>query len=140
MMVPRKAVEPAEPPLALYAIAQARSELVEAACRDQCAGCPGPMAPNGCASRKYPRVVAGQTWPMCPLGMLRVPAWIELRDAYLAAQVSPLQDWPDGFTLWAYQGMLALQQAVRQERDKPLPTAGPDEPNFSGRRAARPGA
>lgn len=54
---------------------------------------------------------------MCPIGMLRVPAWRALTDRFIASRITPLDDFPSGVTEWAYRGFIELQAAVR-ERDE----------------------
>lgn len=138
MTEPRKAA--AEPPLALYALAQARASEVQRACGTACKDCAGPAEPGGCETRKWPQVVAGKAdWPMCPLGMLRTAAWRALVERYLAAKIAPIQGWPNGFSAWAYDAMLELHMAVREEDERKVREASGSSggPNFSGRRASR---
>lgn len=131
------------PDLALYALAQARATEVESACGRSCAGCPGPGVPDGCETRKRPLVVLDRRdWPMCPRGMLRVPAWQDLVSLYLSAQVSPLTGWPDAYPAWVVEGVTQLQTALKTEEARQLKlmsgaaTKG-GAPRGSGRRSAR---
>lgn len=127
---------------ALYALAQARVAEVQQACGG-CHGCPGPGAPDGCETRRVPRVVAGRAdWPLCPLGMLRVPAWRDIVDLKVAAKVSPISGFPDCLTAGAFRALLELHDAIMSEDQHQMRSAtsgSSGEPVFSGRRAARGG-
>jgi hypothetical protein len=130
------------PDVGLYALAQSRSADVESTCGRACAGCPGPLAEGGCLSRQSPRVVLDRRdWPMCPRGMLRVPAWQDLVAAYVAAKVSPLAGWPGEYAAWAVEGMSALAGAMAAEENRQLKLSqgGPKgpAPRSSGRRSAK---
>ena len=57
---------------------------------------------------------------MCPEGMLKNPSWRTLVERYIAASVSPLQDWPEGYTAWAHDGIVELRIAIRAEEDRQL--------------------
>lgn len=85
--------------------------------------------------------VAGRAdWPLCPLGMLRVPAWQDIVDIKLAARVSPIANFPDCLTAGAFRGVLELHDAVAREDERQIKDAqnrGASGPNFSGRRTAR---
>lgn len=141
MTRPRKAGSD-RPQLHLYALAQARADDVEAACSTPCKGCPGLDHPQGCMTRKWPRAVAGRAdWPMCPLGMLRLPAWRALVDRYFASKVSALDGWPAAYSAWAHDAMLEVRAAASREEarefDEGLKRGARGGPNFSGRRAAK---
>lgn len=136
----RKASPQRADDLALYALAQARAEEVTAACQTPCRDCPGPGVEGGCETRAHPKAVAGRAdWPMCPLGMLRAPTWRAIVDAFVASKVSPLQEWPEGYTAFAHEGMVELHAAVRKEDERRAREASgrPGGPVFSGRRSAR---
>lgn len=141
MTRPRKALL-LEPSLHLYALAQVRADDVRSACKKSCADCPGPEAENGCLTRKFPAAVAGRAdWPMCPMGMLRVRAWEEIVDLYVAAKVSPLAGFPDAHPAFVQDAMVTLFTAVRNDEDRRVkeaakPGAGP---TFTGRRTAKAG-
>lgn len=130
--------------LALYALAQARVGDVKRACDGPCQDCPGPGVPDGCETRAFPRAVAGRAdWPMCPLGMLRVPTWQDVVDLKLAARVSPIHGFPDCLTAGAFRGVLELHDAVAREDERQIKEASgrssSGSPTFSGRRTARAG-
>lgn len=141
-----KASPPRADDLALYALAQARVVDVKRACDVPCKGCPGPGMPDGCEVRGWPAAVAGRAdWPLCPLGMLRVPTWQDIVDVKLAARVSPIAGFPDCLTAGAVRGLLELHDAVvredtRQMNEASKKSANPSRPDFSGRRATRKGA
>lgn len=112
------------------------------ACEKRCADCPGPEAPNGCHTRKFPRTVAGRAdWPMCPLGLTRVAFWRSCVDRYFAALISPLAGWPDSHTAVAHDCMVELKVALNREDRRKADAATQDAsgggPDFSGRRTAR---
>lgn len=135
-----KASSPQADDLTLYAHAQARVGDVKRACDGPCKGCPGPGAPEGCERRGWPRVVAGRAdWPVCPLGMLRVPTWQDIVDTKVAARISPLADFPNCLTAGAYRGLVELHDALAREEEravKAISKSG-DGPQFTGRRVAR---
>lgn len=141
----RKASGP--PDLTKYALAQVRADEVSRACARSCGGCPGPGVEDGCETRSgWPKTLAGEAeWPMCPLGMLRAPAWREIVDTYVAAKVSPIDGWTNGFVAFAHDGVVELHSAVRREDERRTREAmsskgGSSAPTFSGRRVARGGA
>lgn len=137
-----KADSPRADDLELYAYAQARVADVKRVCDKPCKGCPGPGVPDGCERRGWPRVVAGRAdWPVCPLGMLRVPLWQDIVDTKVAARISPIADFPNCLTAGAYRGLIELQDAlaIEGERLAKAVTKSGDEPQFNGRRVAREG-
>lgn len=140
----RKASAKQADDLALYALAQARVLDVKRACDGPCKDCPGPGMPDGCETRKHPKAVAGRAdWPMCPLGMLRVPAWQDIVDMKLAARVSPIHGFPDCLTAGAFRGLLELHDAVAREDERQVKEASgrasTTVQTYSGRRSARDG-
>lgn len=144
MMEARKASPPRADDLALYALAQARVVEVKKACDKPCKDCPGPGMPGGCEEREAvrPKVVAGRAdWPLCPLGLLRVPVWQDIVDLKRASKVSPIAGFPDCLTAGALHGLLELQDALAQEDERQIREAQRQSssggPNFSGRRVAR---
>lgn len=111
-----------EPRLDLYALAQVRAREL-----------PDRWRPGA--------VVLGRSdWPESPRAMLAHPAWQEAVDLYLAAQVSPLDGFPECMTAWGFDALLALKSAVRTEDERQMERArsGPaGGPQFSGRRSAQ---
>lgn len=138
-----KASPPRADDLALYALAQARVSDVKRACDGPCKDCPGPGMPQGCETRKWPVAVAGRAdWPLCPLGMLRVPAWQDIVDLKVAARISPISGYPECLTAGAFRGLVELHDALAREDERAIRAAqkgSSDGPVFSGRRAAREG-
>ncbi len=133
----------AEPPLALYALAQARVEDVRAACAERCKDCPGPEAENGCLTRKASGVVAGRSdWPFCPLGMLQVRAWRAVVDLFIAAKVSPIAGFPEDRPAVIQDALIELHCAVRSEEERKARNVSrnPGGPVFTGRRTTAKGA
>lgn len=133
-MCQRPKARPTGPDLALYALAQVRAQDVERVMLSRCADCSGERC-----DKPMRVMVAGRVdWPACPLAMLRAPSWRALVDTFLAARISPLTGWPDGYTAWAVEGLVELQSAIRQEeeRQRQNPSSG-GAPVFSGRRTTR---
>ncbi len=142
MTRPRKVLR-TEPPLRLYAAAEARAEDVRAACVERCKGCPGPESEGGCLTRKASGVVAGRAdWPLCPLGMLQVRAWRGVVDLFIAAKVSPLAGFPEDRPAYIHDGLIELHCAVRseEERKSRAVSRNPGGPQFTGRKTTRKGA
>lgn len=137
----RKASPQRADDLALYALAQARVAEVKRACDGPCKGCPGPGMPEGCETRKWPVAVAGRAdWPLCPLGMLRVPTWQDIVDTKVATKLSPIAGFPECLTAGAFRGLVELQDALAREDERTMRAASQsrgDGPVFSGRRVAR---
>lgn len=110
-----------EPPLALYARAQAYQAEIEAddACAG-CNGCPGPEAKGSkCFEWKCDRPVAGRTdWPLCPTGMTRVSAHQALVERFVLARITPLSGMPEQYTDWAARGLVELHCAIRAKAEK----------------------
>lgn len=141
MLTETQKVGPGADDLALYALAQARVADVKRACDVPCKDCPGPGVPDGCETRRWPQVVAGRSdWPVCPLGMLRVPTWQDIVDLKVAARISPISGYPDCLTSGAYRGLVDLHEALAREEERTVRNATQQNsggPVFSGRRVAR---
>jgi hypothetical protein len=137
-MEPRKALDDA-PPLDLYALATVKSMEIDRELATRCAGCTGPQAADGCQTRRVTRAV-GVDWPLCPRAMLRAPTWDGILQTYLAAQISPLAEWPEAYAPYVVDGCAAIRAAVRKADEEKMERsrrdgAGP-RPQFSGRRSA----
>lgn len=140
MKAPRKV----ESVLRFCAVAESRSNLVSRATATACKGCPGPLAPDGCSSRKFPPGIAKRNdWPMCPRGLRSLPAWQDVVDVYASSKVSPIANFPDGYTAWAVRGVFELHRAVREEQERQdrerAQSNGGAAPQFPGRRSAKVG-
>lgn len=100
---------PSGPPdLDLYALAQVRVDEVLKAfpkCRECKGDCRPPERP----------VLGRSDWPTCPVAMVTSPAWTEVAQLYVGAQVSPIAGFPRCMTAWGFDGLVALRSAVRQE-------------------------
>jgi hypothetical protein len=129
-----------DPPLHLYALAQVRASEVKQQTGKHCDGCPGPGVAGGCETRPFRKVCLGRhDWPMCPRGMTRDPMWERIVERYVAAQVSPLADYPDDYTPLGVRGLVAIKVAVREEDDRRMreQTKRPGGPQWTGRTSAR---
>lgn len=105
--------------LQLYAQAQARARDVLHGCEKACEGCPGPGEEGGCETRTPPKLVAGRAdWPICPMGLLKVPAWRDIVALKIGARVSPIAGFPDCLTSFAFRGLLELENEVRREDER----------------------
>lgn len=124
----------------LYALAQVRVTEIAAdpACKG-CNTCPGPDDPDSkCHAWRARRPVGERTdWPMCPIGMLRTPSWRALADRFIAARVTPIDDFPSGVTEWAYRGFLEIQAAVRARDDADEKAARQGRPPRSAQMSLR---
>lgn len=103
----------AEPRLDLYALAQVRASEVVERLGERCKDCPGPHEPNGCMRRRRKLTLLGRSdWPLCPLGMLRVPLWQGIADTYRASKISPIAGFPDSVPCVVFDGLLEIDLAV----------------------------
>lgn len=119
-----------------YARAQVRESEVRDRCKDACKDCPGPDAPDGCLTRRFPTVVAGRAdWPMCPLGMLRNETWNEVCEVFVASKYAPSAVRPERQSAWVRDALNHLYAAIRREDDaRAKASTKPSTANLWGRR------
>lgn len=133
----RKLAEPIR--FDLYALAQMREAEVRSRCKEPCAECPGPLARDGCLTRKFPAVVGGRAdWPFCPWGMLRTPAWADFVETYFVSKVAATALEPRRQSAWVRRAAAELLAAIRKNDEaRQREASKPALPNFLGRRDGR---
>jgi hypothetical protein len=112
--------------LDLCALAELRMpELREHPACKQCKDCDGSRCATW-ASRTP--VLERRDWPACPIGMTRAPGWRDARDTYIAAKVSPLSDYPNGFVAGGTDALIELKHAAGEEERRQLDAAATGTP------------
>lgn len=57
-------------------------------------------------------------WPACPNKLRLQRMWQSVLTSWNAAQICPLSDWPHGYVAWHVRGILALQAAFAEKRER----------------------
>lgn len=71
-----------------------------------------------------------ENWPVCPVKLLKTPAWQYLIKLHNAHHVSPLSPWPQGRAAWVVLGMteLVLQMDRHEAAKREKKTGGKGGP------------
>lgn len=104
----------AEPRLDLYALAHVRNGEVRAALGRRCQDCDGVT----CADRPKGVYLGTASWDECPMAKLKNEAAQEAVALFIAAQISPIANYPDCMSQWGFSFHLALRDAVRVDEER----------------------
>lgn len=112
-------------------------EMVASPDFGDCATCPHR---NACSTRTAYRVppLRSKLWPSCPVWLHGQPEFQAASRHYEASRVSPLSGWPDEYTAWARDALVALHDEDEAAQLRVIEAARQPPGSGGGRSAALP--